>query len=92
MKPRHAAALALVGWYLMAPPSHQVAGQKELWTSAPLANWSMLGMFDSEADCKRGVHDRSRLILMDGGSTKKFVEALQCIESHDPRLNPDLLN
>jgi hypothetical protein len=34
MKPRHAAALALVGWYLMAAPSNP--------TSALLSQWRII--------------------------------------------------
>jgi len=35
MKPRHAAALALVGWYLMMPPM----GNGKVYVTAPLTKW-----------------------------------------------------
>ena len=42
MKLRHAAALALVGWYLMAP----------LQTGAPISKWASVRSFDSPAGCE----------------------------------------
>jgi hypothetical protein len=41
---RHTAALALVGWYLMAPPSPA--------SSVPLNHWLMIGSFDSADQCE----------------------------------------
>ncbi len=40
MNPRHAAALALVGWYLMVPPMTQVRGHPAALTEAPLGRWN----------------------------------------------------
>jgi hypothetical protein len=48
MKPRHAAALALVGWYLMMPPV-DVQGER---ASIPFAQWTKVGIFNSAAVCK----------------------------------------
>jgi len=39
MKLRHAAALAVVGWYLMVPPS-KVAGRLLVDLDAPLSKWT----------------------------------------------------
>jgi hypothetical protein len=44
MKPSHAAALTLVGWYLLAAP----AGN----SSAPLSTWIQEGAFDTAAECE----------------------------------------
>jgi hypothetical protein len=43
VKPRPAAALALVGWYLMLPRSD---------INAPLNTWVQMQSFDSAADCQ----------------------------------------
>jgi hypothetical protein len=44
MKPRHAAALALVGWYLMAPPNKKA--------DAPLSEWTVGHTYDSAQACQ----------------------------------------
>jgi hypothetical protein len=46
MNPRHAAALALVGWYLMVPP----AGDN----TATLKYWLQEGSFDTAKECEAG--------------------------------------
>ena len=57
MKPRPAAALALVGWYLMAPPIRWgmlSSGQEgfKLASSLPLSAWNHVGSFDSAQQCE----------------------------------------
>jgi hypothetical protein len=47
MNIRHAAALALVGWYLMLPPLRD----KAVHTEAPLAQWQNYGNFDTAVEC-----------------------------------------
>jgi len=49
---RHAAALALVGWYLMTPLIDHEHGQ--IIYSAPLAYWQIEDSFDTAAECRRG--------------------------------------
>ncbi|MFZ0890081.1 MAG: hypothetical protein WA005_16675 [Candidatus Binataceae bacterium] len=64
-KLRHAAALALVGWYLMTPPTVPFPGQVGIraetlmksgrwWTdvNAPLSHWQIAESFDSAEDCE----------------------------------------
>ena len=55
MKPRHAASLALVGWYLMVAPSTGLYWGDGMVrnTSAPLAGWEVRGSYDSLADCRQ---------------------------------------
>jgi hypothetical protein len=48
MRLRHAAALALTGWYLMVPP-FGADGQPQPIT--PLGQWEILESTDSAADC-----------------------------------------
>ncbi|MGD0290232.1 MAG: hypothetical protein ABSC63_11340 [Candidatus Binataceae bacterium] len=46
---RHAAALALVGWYLMVPPLS--SDGKEIDTAAKLSQWDARLRFDRASDC-----------------------------------------
>jgi hypothetical protein len=46
MKPRHAAAPALVGWYLMLPPGFKSAAQ--------LSKWEVQDSFDTAMECTQG--------------------------------------
>jgi hypothetical protein len=55
MKPRHAAALVLVGWYLMLPPNAAVRD-----TSTSLAHWSVEGTFDTASDCQEAMASLSQ--------------------------------
>jgi hypothetical protein len=62
MKLSHAAALALVGWYLMVPPDHPRLDNPNdrpfAWqSSAPLRAWQIVESFDSATDCKRGAQE-----------------------------------
>jgi hypothetical protein len=95
MKPRHAAALALVGWYLLLPPL--VNAPYKVDTEAPLASWKVYQTFDTRDEC-----DKSRLAEQAKykhtasapvGTIKKGSRAFalqmtfaQCISSDDPRL------
>jgi hypothetical protein len=55
MNVRHAAALTLVGWYLMVPPM----AHKEDWqaggppTTAPLGEWFIWNWFDTADACTK---------------------------------------
>jgi hypothetical protein len=51
MKPRHAAALALVGWYLLLPPIN-LDSKAVLDIDAPFSKWEIYKAFDSAADCE----------------------------------------
>ncbi|SRR6266852_1138209 len=50
VKPCCAAALALVGWYLMVPP-HLVGGAANY--DAPLKDWWIVGSFDQASECAK---------------------------------------
>jgi len=74
MNPRHAAALALVGWYLMIPPKIEGWYFKD-WhffngvradERAPLDNWKILKSFDSAGECeayRSTIRNSKRLLL-----------------------------
>jgi hypothetical protein len=60
MKLRHAAALALTGWYLMVPPYDLEKGLVD--DAAPLSKWTIDGSFDSAEQCKAAI--RAHLALV----------------------------
>ncbi len=94
MKPRHAAALALVGWYLMSPLVDQKAAK--IVYEAPLTYWEHEGSFDTAAECERKRKENVRWITnltikrtdTSPGSHLGLDSALaaKCIASDDPRL------
>ena len=62
MNPRHAAALALVGWYLILPPMMMPCPSKHppkhppplsFDGDAPLSRWNAVRSFDSAGDCEK---------------------------------------
>jgi hypothetical protein len=54
MNARHAAALALVGWYLMMPPSYTEGGKVVVYSRASVRRWTRIGKtFDSVAECEQ---------------------------------------
>jgi hypothetical protein len=98
MKPRDAAALALVGWYLMAPPTYPGPnGSFVTKTAVPLRLWQNIGSYDQVADCED--ERRAFLDLKRTESASTFAkESSQvklsivsswsaiCIAADDPRL------
>ncbi len=77
-KLRHAAALALVGWYLMVPPI-----QNGKAVDVPISEWSHLDSFDSARECRDAGYryqDRQK------AENKPLPGAWECIASDDPRL------
>lgn len=53
MNPRHAAELALIGWYLMVPP---LPGEQEV--VPPISQWALEYSFDSAAACQALLNAR----------------------------------
>jgi hypothetical protein len=90
MKPRHAAALALVGWYLLTPPLDQDG--KVDW-SAPYSQWMHLASYDTAEKCEReralfGASTGKEVGVPEGQQRQfhqSFVNA-RCISSEDPGL------
>jgi hypothetical protein len=102
---RHAAALTLVGWYLMVPSDSPTAR----WTD-PLAKWQVYRSYDSAEECQAAIdayrnvlteheQDHSRFDNLtpqqrDEEITKEaewewMFGPAQCIASDDPRLKGD---
>jgi len=61
MSSRHAAALALVGWYLLMPPWAGGDPPTDVNTSAPLIQWNVGYSFDTRAECQNARAGESRL-------------------------------
>ena len=95
MKLRHAAALALVGWYLMLPPDQNPALPARDIT-APISEWVRVGSFDSAVACEAEQQKRVQFYIHLGLTTPEATstyrdrtldyENAQCIASDDPRL------
>jgi len=84
MKLRHAAALALVGFYLMIPPEGQ--------NQAPLQQWKAVRSFDTAQACE-DASSKARMVF--GQLIKEFKTTpgarpedfnAQCVSTDDPRL------
>jgi hypothetical protein len=87
MKPRHAAALALVGWYLMMP--HRPGDRSE-----PFSQWYQSHEFDTDAECN-DLLEYDLSLYQDNKSKNPVVQEqirrlryAQCVDANDPRLNP----
>lgn len=99
MNLRLAAALAIVGWYLMQPPTDS-RGRPD--SEAPLSQWKESGAFDSAADCSKErldtikVYEKTLAEARQSKSSKDSVDMIQngslafwnaqCVASDDPRL------
>jgi hypothetical protein len=85
MKPRHAAALVLVGWYLLVPPPQAFKNSK--YYQVPLGEWTHKATFDSESECKQEI--RNGCHSVDHGDIFGFEGPYchaRCVASDDPRL------
>jgi hypothetical protein len=97
---RHAAALGLLAWYLIAPPLRRPPAYLSI-PLAPYSQWFRHGMYFSREECER---DEQRFRRRAEGDevfhvcfTARFDEAAceadesvlnaTCIETDDPRLN-----
>jgi hypothetical protein len=93
MKVRHAAALALVGWYLMVPPLIEIEGKRKPNLDAPISEWQQVDSFDSADACKQRLDDRLREMrdsTFSNPSDRPVAiwqsQLGECIASDDPRL------
>ena len=96
MKPRHRAALAVIGWYLMMPPPYW---SKTNPRNAPLGQWTLFGRYDSAQECS---DERTKMIRVqymallsdlaedvsdpNRPSLSLDFKHARCIASDDPRL------
>jgi hypothetical protein len=93
VKLRHAAALALVGWYLMIPPAVVEHGNHRIYTkAAPLSRWSLFQSFDTAKDCQKAATAlRQGVVSALSANPKQPLDNLRpmyaiCIATDDPRL------
>ena len=90
MKIGHAAAIGLVGWYLMTPPINHA----QLNQHAPLSQWRVFQGFDKANDCsdtqlRQQSATRANAKADPSFANKAVADAMlnsQCIASDDPRL------
>jgi hypothetical protein len=88
MNLRHAAALALTGWYLLMPP---IQGWKEAGGIGPppLGVWTQDGEFDTAAECKQALEKSLKFDPLGrplkGPPTIEMLSQ-RCIATDDPRL------
>jgi hypothetical protein len=90
MKPRHAGALALMGWYLMLPP---IMTDGRVDSSVRLAQWRIDEDFDSAAQCDhmREALQHVTVLARRAGDPPMQLEIAAdhkaiCIATDDPRL------
>jgi hypothetical protein len=101
VKLNYAAALALVGWYLMIPTPYDENSMR-YEPGLPLSKWTAINSFDSAEDCANVHAAMLKLMKKDipkgSNATKEINEAPvasrlaflytqgQCISTDDPRL------
>jgi hypothetical protein len=93
MNLRHAAALALVGWYLITAP---LTDDSRADLGAPLSTWHVWRRFDSVQECEkmrktvRGAGEPAESSEQyrspESVEPKLGLRAAQCIATDDPRL------
>ena len=99
MKPRHAAALALVGWYLLGPP---LKADLKIDADAPFSRWKTIRVYDTADACEVGRTKTMALAEQDlrhpverphdpyPQSARRLLDEeihfAQCIATDDPRL------
>jgi hypothetical protein len=101
MNLRHVAVVALVGWYLIAPPPI-TEDTNHYDPKAPLSEWEMIGKFDTIEDC-RTYPVREHEIMhgfytdptnhlsesderRDGAAWDHEMEHAQCVSTDETRL------
>jgi hypothetical protein len=60
MKPRHAAALALIGWYLLLPPKEGLIVKP----AAPMRDWKIEQSFKTIRECEDFRHNVATATLV----------------------------
>jgi hypothetical protein len=92
MKPRHAAALALMGWYLIAPPIRNIESNDDyLDEHAAYPDWRLICVLNTEAQCEH-LRDFARESvagypqLLDSNPEMQQYSEAECVASDDPRI------
>jgi hypothetical protein len=94
MKPRHTAALVLVGWYLLVP--------HDMLQSPPVSDWEHYASYDTAKECESAKSELGREAVkserLNGCETTDphlstvchydfAKENAQCVSTDDSRLN-----
>lgn len=94
MRPRHAGALALFGWYLMVPPPI-LHTSLPVDLDAPLSEWRLFSVHNSAAECESGLiafYKLAKTVLVVNPADERDriqfyrLDSSQCVASDDPRL------
>ena len=87
---RSTAALALVSWYLIVPPS--LSKSPRATRIAALSRWTLVRAFDAEKDCDAERVESSKVDPTLGeyrGMPPEEIYDAQCVAADDPRLKSD---
>jgi len=95
MKATHAAALALVAWYMLVPPL--VNEPYKIDTEAPMSSWKVYQTFNTSAECQHLLSSAQSkykpTATAPSGTIKRGTRAFalqmvfaQCVKSDDPGL------
>ena len=88
MNPRHAAALALVGWYLILAPPESFKDRR--YQPEPQGKWIRKQTFDTELECKLKLSKGCRKVGYGGSHPTLGFEGplcyALCVATDDPRL------
>jgi hypothetical protein len=87
-------ALALIGWYLIAPPREGwIKDNVGDFVAPPVMNWIRLGTFDSEENCQTALAQLRKEVLRayakekaEGRHELVIGDAAECIASDNPVL------
>jgi hypothetical protein len=84
MKPRHAAALALVGWYLMAPPLEG----PNVDPFAPLSKWVVIKAYATPTACSDAQNQMREAASHSNLQNRAGIRrgCLVAVRFNDPRL------
>jgi hypothetical protein len=87
---RHAATLAIVGWYLMMPPMGSVESRRNpstgfyvAFSTEPLSAWEIVGSYTSAAACARALDQANQQVRQDCSDCSVVAS---CIRDDDPGL------
>ncbi len=85
MKTRHFAALALMGWYLIVPPTTRIwwVGPERTDNTAQMSKWTIEQSFDKAGLCQDARLATERI----SADAAIRMSSAVCISSDDPRLN-----
>jgi hypothetical protein len=90
MKPRHAGALSLIGWYLMIPLVVSGGGTIYADRRVPLTRWKIGRTFDTEQHCLHAKAEAVEAAKREQCEAEAYaLEASyysECVAGDDPRM------